>query len=170
MPSVCPRPKRPHHVLTAATLLVGVGVASLPWVRLNLSSSLPRGLYRLHAVPATVVRGTLVVVPAPAAIRPWYTALAPLLKPVAGVAGDVLTIQDAHFYINETDYGLIHHSADGRPLPLLAVPQQVPAGEVCVASLAPRSLDCRYAGTTPIADIRAVATPLWTWEVRNGGP
>ena len=56
MPSVCPRPKRPHHVLTAATLLVGVGVASLPWVRLNLSSSLPRGLYRFHAVPATVVR------------------------------------------------------------------------------------------------------------------
>ena len=164
MPSVCSRPKRPHHVLTAATLLVGVGVASLPWVRLNLSSSLPRGLYRLHAVPASVERGTLVVVPAPAIIRPWITALAPLLKPVAGVAGDVLTIQNDQFYVNDMDYGPIHHSADGRPLPRAAVPLLVPPGEVCLASTAPRSLDCRYFSTTPLGAIRALATPFWLWE------
>ena len=164
MPSVCPRPKRPHHVLTAATLLVGVGVASLPWVRLNLSSSLPRGLYRLHAVPPVLTRDMLVLVPAPSLMQAWYTARAPLLKPVAGVAGDMLTIHADRFYVNATDYGLVYRSAAGRPLPLLAVPQQVPAGEVCLASLAPRSLDCRYYGTTPIADIRAVATPLWTWR------
>ena len=145
------------------TVLLG-SLVLLPWVRLNLSSSLPRGLYRLHAVPATVVRGTLVVVPAPAIIRPWYTALAPLLKPVAGVAGDLLTIHDDHFYVNATDYGPIHRSADGRPLPLAPVALRVPAGEVCLASPAPRSLDCRYFSTTPIVALRAQATPLWLWE------
>ena len=144
--------------------LLCLGVASLPWVRLNLSSSLPRGLYRLHAVPATVARGTFVVVPAPAAIRPWVTALAPLLKPVAGVAGDMLTIHDDQFYVNDQAYGPVHRVAAGQVLPLLAVPQQVPAGEVCLASLAPRSLDCRYFSTTPIAQLRAIASPLWTWE------
>ena len=151
-------------VMTAATVLVGLGVASLPWVRLNLSSSLPRGLYRLHAVPATISRGMLVVVAVPAALRPWYTARAPLLKPVAGVAGDMLTIQDDHLYVNEQDYGPIYHQVAGQVLPLLVVPQQIPAGEVCLASPAPRSLDCRYFSTTPIATIRAVATPFWLWE------
>ena len=158
------RPAGIARILTATTLLVGVGVASLPWVRLNLSSSLPRGLYRLHAVPATVTRGMLVVVSAPPAIRPWYTAWAPLLKPVAGVAGDVLTIHDDHFYINETDYGPIHPQAAGRPLPLAPLPLVVPHGEVCLASPAPRSLDCRYFVTTPIAHLRAMAAPFWLWE------
>ena len=66
--------------------------------------------------------------------------------------------------MNAQEYGSVHRAAAGQVLPLLAVPQQVPAGEVCLASPAPRSLDCRYYGTTPIADIRAVATPLWTWR------
>ena len=145
-------------------VLILLGVASLPWVRLNLSPSLPRGLYRLQPVPPTLIRGMLVLVEAPPVLRPWYRAWAPLLKPVAGVAGDLLTIHhDQHFYINDLDYGAVHWAAGGQILPLVEAPVRVPVGEVCLASPAPRSMDCRYSGTTPIADLRAMATPLWVW-------
>ena len=46
-------------------VLVLTAVVSTRWVRLNLSPSVPRGLYRLAAVPAEVARGTLVVLPCP---------------------------------------------------------------------------------------------------------
>src|SRR5438105_13676842 len=41
---------------------------------------------------------------------------------------------------------------------------RVPAGAVFLASPAPRSLDGRYFGMTPVADITARAMPLLTWS------
>ena len=49
-------------------VLVLTAVVSTRWVRLNLSHSLPVGLYRLTAVPAEVTRGTLVVLPVPSSV------------------------------------------------------------------------------------------------------
>ena len=46
-------------------VLVLTAVVSTRWVRLNLSPSLPVGLYRLAAVPAEVARGTSWCCPCP---------------------------------------------------------------------------------------------------------
>ena len=71
-------------------VLVLTAVVSTRWVRLNLSPSVPVGLYRLTAVPAEVSRGTLVVLPVPARVHHVWPSWIPLLKPVAGVPGDVV--------------------------------------------------------------------------------
>jgi type IV secretory pathway protease TraF len=52
-------------------------------VRLNISPSLPYGLYRLHPAARPLTRGTLVIVHVPG--RNARTV--PFLKPVAAVAG-----------------------------------------------------------------------------------
>src|SRR5437764_13338091 len=75
-----------------STLLLGgfflAAVLSTHWVRLNMSPSVPYGLYRLTAVQPPLARGTLVVLPVPASVQRYWSPWLPLLKPVAGVAGD----------------------------------------------------------------------------------
>ena len=79
--------------------LVLAAVVSTRWVRLNGSPSVPRGVYRLAAVSPPLARGTLVVLPVPAGVRPWQPAWVPLLKPVAAVAGDLVCVWDAGLWV-----------------------------------------------------------------------
>lgn len=153
-----------RYVPRLTALLVLVALASLPWLRLNLSSSVPRGLYRLHAVPTSLTYGQLVLVEVPEALRPWWPRSTPLLKPVAGIPGDVLTVADGHFYVNDRDYGLVVALAAGQILPQVASPTVIADGMVCLASAVERSLDCRYTGPIPQATLQALATPFWTWD------
>lgn len=150
-------------VLGWSSLLLGAWATSGSlWVR-NTSPSVPLGLYRLHAVPPTLPRGVLVLLNPPAVLHPWWPAHIALLKPVAGLPGDVLTIQDERFYINTVDYGPVSAEAAGLRLPRVSSPRQVQEGEVCLASTVPKSFDCRYSGPVPQAAVKAMATPLWTW-------
>ena len=87
----------------AGALLGLLLLGSLPWRRLTLSPSVPRGLYRLHRVPAAVTYGQLGLVDVPEALRPWWPRRTPLLKPVVGLHGDVLTVHEGHFYVNARD-------------------------------------------------------------------
>ena len=155
----------PGILLASATLLLLVGSARL--VRLNISASVPYGLYALHAVPQTLRRGQLVLVPVPASMMVFHPWWLPLLKPVAGLPGDMLTMQGQHFYINDEDFGPVATESQGHTVPQLASPRVVQAGEVCVATKAWRSLDCRYIGVTPLSQVQAVATPLLTWGGRQ---
>ena len=152
----------PGILLASATLLLLVGSTRL--VRLNISASVPYGLYALHAVPQTLRRGQLVLVPVPASMMVFHPWWLPLLKPVAGLPGDILTIQDQHFYINGEDFGPVATESQGHTVPQIMSPRVVQAGEICVASKASRSMDCRYMGTTSVAKVQAVATPLWIWR------
>ena len=145
--------------------LVLAAVLSTRWVRLNLSPSVPYGLYRLTALGAPLARGTLVMLPVPARVQAWHHWWIPLLKPVAGVPGDTVCHLDHTLFINGTSYGPIHQEAHGQPLPQPdAGCHTVPEGMVFLASQAPRSLDGRYLGMTPVATLTAVVTPLWTWR------
>src|SRR5215813_6763953 len=56
--------------------LVLAAVVSTHWVRLNLSASVPLGFYRLERLAPPLQRGTLVVLSAPASIRPWWHSFA----------------------------------------------------------------------------------------------
>jgi type IV secretory pathway protease TraF len=145
--------------------LILAAVVSTRWVRLNLSPSLPYGLYRLAAIRAPLTRGTLVVLPVPRSLRPWHAAWVPLLKPVAGVAGDVVCHRDHTLFVNSVDFGPVYETAHGKPLPHIAAGcVVVPDAHVFLASPAPKSLDGRYVGATPVRTLTAQALPLWTWR------
>ena len=146
-------------------VLVLTAVVSTRWVRLNLSASLPYGLYRMKAVPAEPHRGILVVLPVPASVQHVWSSWVPLLKPVAAVPGDIVCYEHAHLTVNGSDYGPVSLETHGTPLPHLdAGCQTVPEGMVFLASQAPKSLDGRYLGMTPVASLAAVATPVLTWS------
>jgi conjugative transfer signal peptidase TraF len=151
--------------------LVLAAVLSTRWVRLNVSPSVPLGLYRLAPVRAPLARGTLVVLPVPARVQAWHSAWLPLLKPVAGVAGDVVCVWGETLWIwgptareGPTGYGAVWREAQGQALPRLDGCLLVQDGTVFVASPAPNSLDSRYFAAVPIAGLTAQALPLITWR------
>lgn len=158
------RKQRGHTSTLVVAGCVLSAVVSTHWVRLNLSPSVPYGLYRVHAITSPLRRGTLVVLATPPRMRPWHAASVPLLKPVAGVAGDTVCIRDEGLWINEQWYGAVHMEAHGTPLPRLRGCQQISEEEVFLASTAPRSLDSRYFGPVAITTLHAITTPLMTWE------
>jgi conjugative transfer signal peptidase TraF len=157
-----PRPTRSTIVLAG---LVLAAVVSTRWVRLNMSQSAPGGFYWLAAVHPPLTRETLVVLPVPASVQPWLSRWTPLLKPVAAVPGDTVCIADHHLFLNGWWYGQVLEEAHGKVLP--HVPegcQTVPEGHVFLATPFSRSLDGRYFGMTPVADVTAQAVPLLIWR------
>jgi len=142
---------------------------SLTSVRLNISHSLPLGLYRVHPVARPLTRGLLVIVHVPG----WSARTRPFLKPVAAVAGEwVCRVRDA-LVIHGEDYGPIYETWRGNPLPsAIAVDTclVVPPGYVFLATDAPQSLDSRYYGPVAIRQISAIATPLLTWGTADATP
>ena len=157
------RGQRPRSSLVFGVLVLAA-VVSTRWVRLNLSPSVPVGVYRLARLTPPLARGTLVLLPLPVAVRPWHRAGAPLLKPVAAVAGDEVCVQEGTLWVAGTSYGPVYAEADGKPLPHLEGCQTVPEAQVLLASAAPRSLDGRYFGLTRVAELTARAVPLVTWR------
>src|SRR2546421_10835461 len=79
---------RPGARCTRSSLVLGVlvlaAVVSTRWVRLNLSPSVPVGVYRLARLAPPLARGTLVLLPVPDPGRP--RASLPPPQPVAGIA------------------------------------------------------------------------------------
>ena len=151
-----------------ALLLAGVvlaAVLSTRWVRLNVSGSLPYGLYRLAPIPQPLPRGTVVLLPVPATVRHVWSRWMPLLKPVAAVHGDTVCSTEGGLWINGQAYGPILREAHGRPLPhMLDGCSVVQEGEVFLASPVVGSLDSRYYSFVRITDLTAQAIPLLTWH------
>ncbi len=147
----------------ALGLVMLVCVGCTRWLRLNVSPSVPYGLYALRPVPAHLDHGMLVVLPVPRRVRAWWSSWVPLLKRVTGLAGDRVCHQDHILYVNGADFGPVLQTAHGRPLPQLQGCLVVQAGEVFLASPIAHSLDSRYFGPVPLAAIRSVAVPLVTW-------
>src|SRR2546429_7150748 len=74
-----PRARCPRSSLVLGALVLAA-VVSTRWVRLNLSPSVPMGLYRLERLPPPLARGPLVIPSPPPGTRPWWRSLAPLLQ------------------------------------------------------------------------------------------
>jgi type IV secretory pathway protease TraF len=144
-------------------------VVSFSYVRLNISPSLPFGLYRLHPVARPLTRGLLVIVQEPG----WSASTRPFLKPVAAVAGEwVCRVRDT-LVIHGENYGPIYDAWRGEPFPSAIAADtcvEVPPGHVFLATAAPSSLDSRYYGPAAVEPISAIATPLWTWGTADAAP
>jgi type IV secretory pathway protease TraF len=151
----------------ALSMLLMMAVVSTYWVRLNVSPSVPYGLYWLTAVHTPLSLGTLVVLPVPAVVRPWWsTWWIPLLKPVAALAGDEVCVEEGWLRVGGNWIGPVYTQAHGMPLPQWQGCQRVPEGAVFLASGELRALDGRYWGMTPVATLTAQAIPLFTWRTQ----
>jgi type IV secretory pathway protease TraF len=147
----------PHRFLLGCLLGMGITLGMLvigQHVSLNLTPSLPRGVYLRQAV-GTIHRGALVAFTAPdrwvevlSAIPGWQVGT-PLLKRVAAIAGDTVCGEGATFVINP-------------PWPAQGC-RLVQPGELVVIGTHPHSFDSRQAGPIDVRRIQATLTPLLTW-------
>ena len=161
--------------LLMGTLLTAWGVG----LRVNDTASMPQGLWQVGAVNAPLRRGEIVAVCPPetppireAAARGYLPAgncsggYEPLVKPVAAVAGDLVTVRPQGIAVDgepvEHTTQLVQDSV-GRPLrPVPAGTYPVLPGQIWLLSgHDPRSFDSRYFGPVPTANVRGVARPVW---------
>ncbi len=156
-------------------LLAAAGLAGL---RLNLSASLPAGVYL--ASRAAPGRGTLVL----ACLPPEVAAFAkrrgylrpgvgcpggviPIGKPVVAIAGDTVTVTPAGLLVNRMavpNSPALVSDRKGRPLPQLRAARYVvePGTVWIVSSYSRFSYDSRYFGAIEARRVRANLRRLWT--------
>lgn len=163
-------------LIPTTVAIVGIFAAVACGVRLNVTPSVPTGLY-LQKSPGAIERGQLVVTcldpaneaTADAIARGYLPAgdcpggVAPLLKPVAAMPGDRITLTATGLAVNGVVLpGTVPRVADpqGRPLPQPPSSYTVPAGSVLLLVGRSGSFDGRYFGPVPVAGIRAQAAPL----------
>jgi type IV secretory pathway protease TraF len=149
-----------NKILAVCALVV---VGSLPWVKLNLTASAPRGVWAVHPVPPVVERGMWVTLAVPEAVRAFAPRWTTLLKYVAAVEDDVVCVSDRTLWIRGVWYGPVYTQVQGQPILHLGDGCfAVEPGRVFLASQAEKSMDSRYFSSVAITDLRAVATPLLT--------
>jgi conjugative transfer signal peptidase TraF len=164
----------------ALTALALLGAADLlgsvcrRLVRVNLSPSLPRGLYRPVSLPPA--RGRLVAACLPLSIArigrarsylppgPCAGGSAPVLKILAALPGDRVEITASGILVN--GFRLRNsgaHAADshGRPLTPVPVGRYRLRGCYWLAAPHPDSWDSRYYGCLPREALREVLIPWW---------
>jgi conjugative transfer signal peptidase TraF len=167
-----------------ATALVVVGgcawvvasVGRLVGVRVNVSPSLPMGVYRVTG--ARVKEGALVEVCLPTQVGAWAVArgylwrggcaggAAALGKRVVGWVGDTVEVRDDGVYVDGARLvgsRPLECDTKGRPLPRWRGRVVLRRGEMWLAGTASaRSFDSRYFGAVSRAAVVAVLVPVWT--------
>jgi conjugative transfer signal peptidase TraF len=172
------RPTLRLTLASLACLAAGAIALAAPTarLRLNLSPSLPRGLYRLLPADA-LVPGQLVLACPPADFArlalargylppgPCPGGSQPLGKLLLAVAGDRLQVTPAGIALDGIVLPSTASAATdraGRPLPHWAGPHRVAPGTLWLISPHPRSLDSRYFGPVACARILGRLQPLAT--------
>ena len=147
-------------------------------VRLNMTGSIPPGLYKQSRGP--IVRGAIVLACLPPNAAAFARARgyvpggscgdgsAPVGKLVAAVPGDTVAVTAAGIDVNGRhlqNTAPLRTDAKNRPLPAVRVDDYVvPAGELWLASTySARSFDSRYFGGIPLTAVVARVRPLFTW-------
>jgi len=148
-------------------------------VRVNVTPSMPLGLYRLEPLPSSgVARGMIVAVCAPDEAadlgrRRGYLSSGscphdtePLLKVVTGVPGDHVAVSAEGEAVNGCPLSNSRPIArDGAGRLVSPWPRgdfRLGRGQVWLYGSNPRSWDSRYWGPAPVAGLLAVAVPLLT--------
>jgi conjugative transfer signal peptidase TraF len=147
-------------------------------LRVNATASMPRGLWRVRA-GEPVERGEIVVICPPnrtefrQAVRRGYIPIGrcpggyePLVKPVAALASDVVTVTPGGIVVDGApvaNTAPLAKDEAGRTLhPFPIGSYRVRRGELWVLSgHDPRSFDSRYFGAVPASNIIGAARPLW---------
>jgi conjugative transfer signal peptidase TraF len=157
-----------RRFVLAAGLLACLTLSATPRPRLllNTTASVPVGLYRLSPAGSPRVGDLVVVAPDPALAAfldegGWLPRGVPLIKPVAGTAGQSVCRIGPSVTIDDRTVGhALSIDARGRPLPSWSGCRQLGPGEVFLLAPVFGSLDGRYFGITDGARILARARPL----------
>ena len=170
------RGSRAVLLLASPVLLLVMGW--LAGLRLNMTGSLPVGLYVIS--PSLPVRGALVLACLPAKVAAFAHArgyvprgeecpngVAPIGKPVAAIAGDTVAVTPAGLFVNGApvpNSRALATDRKGRPLPQLRATRSVvqPGTIWIVSSYSPFSFDSRYFGAVDARQVRASLQSLWT--------
>jgi len=156
-----------------ALIIVG-GIGYAAGLRVNTSSSIPRGLW-IEITPGKIVRGDIVVACLPPdQIQRRYlgagfceTGLEPVVKLVVAVAGDAVEVTDDGVSVNGyllPNSSPMRRDGAGRPLLRATGFSIVPPGSVWLVVERPDSFDSRYIGPVPVDYIKGTATPLAVWR------
>lgn len=176
------RPKSATPLILLGIVAVACWIVEAIGVRLNLTPSLPRGIYKIERGRASL--GDLVAVCLPESYGAFgrergYVGhgacpgrAAPLLKRIGAVGGDHLEITADGVLVNGQ---LLQGPApavdsQGRALdPLPARDLVLARGEVWVFAPHPRSWDSRFFGPLPVASLRGRVRPLWVAKETAAG-
>ncbi|HTE45042.1 MAG TPA: conjugative transfer signal peptidase TraF, partial [Gemmatimonadaceae bacterium] len=161
-----------------AVVLASIGAVATSFaagLRINLTGSIPPGVYQITHSP--VVCGAIVLMCLPEPVAAFAKARgfiprgsctdgsAPIGKTVAAVAGDTIDVISSGIAVNgralPNSRPLVRDS-DNRPLPSLARGRYVAGtGTVwLVSSYSTRSFDSRYFGAVPVDHIIARIRPI----------
>ncbi|GLR87611.1 conjugal transfer protein TraF [Bradyrhizobium iriomotense] len=169
----------PLVILVAGAGLVAA-VAGAGWctgLRINMTASYPRGLWRIETLDRAAAAGDLVFICPPETaeferafargyIRRGLCAggLSPLIKTVAAVSGQQIDVADQVFIDGRplTGSDVRHTDAAGRPLAPFAG-GVIPDGDLYLHSDFAGSYDSRYFGTIPSSGILGLARPILTF-------
>lgn len=161
------------------TDIVGVGILlivaialfapRIPWV-INVTPSLPRGLYRLHpdAAPTLGDLTTFKLKDSPidalAKRRRYVPPSGRYQKRVVAEPGDSWCVRNGRFFVRGMLWAPVFKAdTDGRPLPQQSGCHVVPPRHVLVATRHPRGFDSRYFGTVEREHLEGTLTPIWIW-------
>ena len=175
-----PESTRRWHLAARVAVATGIGAAVIAvaaWalgVRVNYTSSLPRGLYVASAFePASAEPGQIVaacpsaeaavVLAAYLANGPCPGGVVELGKPLAGLPGDTVVVDSAGVQVGGAplpNSAPLFQDRAGRPLRPRLGRHVLGEGEYWLHSgRVPTSVDSRYAG--PVSDVRGVLRPIW---------
>ncbi len=169
----------PVLCLAVALLYICVWIAGSMGYRINVTPSVPVGIWRVIPLSGKIERGQIVSICPPlneafieARGRGYLSkgrcpsGLEPMLKPVAAIAGDVIGQSPVGLVLNgEVLSNTAALAADslGRPLPSRQAAQFVIGkNEVFLLSTATvLSFDSRYFGPLPVTTVEGFAVPVW---------
>jgi conjugative transfer signal peptidase TraF len=159
----------------ALLVLCGAIAAGL---RINGTHSFPVGFYFI--IPKRPEKGALVVVAPPALplftlakarhyLDVGYSPAGALIKRLAGVAGDRVTIDLAGVEVNGirlANSAPCNCDGAGRPLQPYLLKDYIlgPYEVLLMSDYSPASFDSRYFGPLQTTSIQSVITPLLTWK------
>ena len=151
-----------------AVMMVAISIAPVhPHLVVNLTASMPRGLYLLSRDPSPREHDIVVVRLTPAAnaiavSRGYLAAHHPVLKRVAGVAGDRICRFGGTVSINGRPAAFAHaRDRAERALPRWHGCLRLSPRQLFVLGTAAGSFDSRYFGIIDQSAIVGIAHPLW---------
>ncbi len=142
-----------------------------PQYYLNLSKSMPLGVYKLIPFDGDLKTGESVILEVPEPARPyiygrgWLPQGWLLIKTVGALPGDKVTITDDAIKIKDVYIGPVFDTdTEVRPLPRLRGSINIPEKHFLpIATYIRNSFDGRYFGPVPFDLIRGKAVPVITF-------